>query len=82
MLAKHAPIQNKRIKYTSQPPWFNNEIKEAINQRNKLKQSKLHPPLLMNNVPIESVRSRKHIGLTFTDDAKWKDHISSILNKA
>ena len=42
----------------------------------------IHPPLLMNNVPIESVRSHKHIGLTFTDDAKWKDHISSILNKA
>jgi len=36
----------------------------------------------MNNVPIESVRSHKHIGLTFTDDAKWKDHIFSILNKA
>ena len=36
----------------------------------------------MNNVPIESVRSHKHIGLTFTDDAKWKYHISSILNKA
>ena len=42
----------------------------------------IHPPLLMNTVPIESVRSHKHIGLTFTDDAKWEDHISSILNKA
>ena len=42
----------------------------------------IHLPLLMNNVPIESVHSHKHIGLTFTDDAKWKKHISSILNKA
>ena len=42
----------------------------------------IHPPLLIYNVPIESVRSHKHVGLTFTYDAKCKDHISSILNKA
>ena len=30
----------------------------------------IHPPLLMNNVPIEYAHSHKLIGLTFTDDAK------------
>lgn len=41
-----------------------------------------HPPLVMNNTTIPSVNSHKHLGLTFTEDTKWKDHISLTLDKA
>lgn len=41
-----------------------------------------HPPLVMNNTTIPSVNNHKHLGLTFTEDTKWKDHISLTLNKA
>ena len=47
-----------------------NPLKTESMKFSRKRDRPIHPPLLMNNVPIESVRSHKHIGLTFTDDAK------------
>ena len=41
-----------------------------------------HPPLLMNDTPIATVRSHKHLGLSFSEHAKWTVHISAMINKA
>ena len=41
-----------------------------------------HPPLLMDNTTIPSVNNHKHLGLTLSEDAKWKGHITLTLNKA
>ncbi len=41
-----------------------------------------HPDLYMNNTVINTVTEHKHLGLTFSDDGKWKAHISSSLEKA
>ena len=38
-----------------------------------------HPPLLMNDTPIATVRSHKHLGLSFSEDAKWNIHISAMV---
>lgn len=42
----------------------------------------IHPPLVMNNTPIATVKTHKHLGINFSDDAKWKEHITAVLNKA
>ena len=41
-----------------------------------------HPSLLMDTTTIPSVNNHKHLGLTLSEDAKWKDHITLTLNKA
>ena len=41
-----------------------------------------HPPLLMDNTTIPSVNNHKHLGLTLSEDVKWKDHIKLTLKKA
>ena len=41
-----------------------------------------HPPLLVNGTPIATVKSHKHIGFSFSEDAKWNIHISAMVNKA
>ena len=41
-----------------------------------------HPPLLMGDTPIATVKSHKHMGLSFSEDVKWNIHISAMVNKA
>ncbi len=41
ILSKQAPIKIKRVKQYTQPGWFNDEIKEAIFERNKLHKEKI-----------------------------------------
>ncbi len=42
----------------------------------------VHPPLLMNNNVIQQVDTHKHLGVTFTNNAKWHPHISSIITRS
>lgn len=41
-----------------------------------------HPPLYMNNVEIKEVHTHKHLGLTFSDDSTWNEHIALITTTA
>ena len=41
-----------------------------------------HPPLFMNNTPIQEVSEHKHLGLIFDTSCQWKSHIDYILEKA
>jgi len=34
VVSKHAPIKQKRVRYITQPGWFNEEIKNSIHNRN------------------------------------------------
>ena len=38
----------------------------------------LHPPLYMNGTPITDASSHKHLGLTFTNNCNWAEHINNI----
>ena len=38
----------------------------------------LHPPLYMNGIPITDASSHKHLGLTFTNNCNWAEHINNI----
>ena len=40
------------------------------------------PELFMNNVPLETTTTHKHLGLIFKSDGTWKDHINHIYTKA
>ena len=42
-------------------------------------QDQEYPILLFDNVTVKSVSQHKHIGLTFSENMKWKCHIDSIL---
>ena len=39
-------------------------------------------PLVMNNQQIQEDESHKHLGLVFSMDGTWHDHINLITNKA
>ena len=41
-----------------------------------------HPDVSMNNVVIKNVDIHKHLGITFSNDAKWNTHISLTVSKA
>ena len=41
-----------------------------------------HPPLLMTNCQIQEVDSHKHLGLHFSNNGSWHNHIESIKEKA
>ena len=41
-----------------------------------------HPDLRMDNNIIQEVNSHKHLGLTFSNDGTWHEHISNITSKA
>ena len=41
-----------------------------------------HPPLFMQNVQIEEVDFHKHLGIYFTNDCSWHQHIDYIKDKA
>ena len=42
----------------------------------------IHPSFVMNNQQIQEVESHKHLGLVFSKDGTWHDHITLIKNKA
>ena len=42
----------------------------------------LHPTLYMNQQDIINVESHKHLGLTFTNDLSWHEHLNNINTKA
>ena len=42
----------------------------------------IHPPLYMQNVQIQEVSSHKHLGLYFSNDCSWHQHIDYIKQKA
>ena len=41
-----------------------------------------HPPIIMNNQVISEVIVHKHLGLTFTNDCTWHEHLAQIKTKA
>lgn len=41
-----------------------------------------HPPLRMGNTKIKEVKSHKHLGITFSNDGSWNQHINIINEKA
>ena len=41
-----------------------------------------HPPLLMDNTSITNVNSHNHLGVCLCKDAKCKEHINVMVNKA
>ena len=41
-----------------------------------------HPPLYMENVQIQEVKSHKHLGLYLSSDCSWHQHINYIKDKA
>ena len=41
-----------------------------------------HPPIKMNNIEIQNVVDHKHLGVTFSNDAKWNSHITLTVSKA
>ena len=40
-----------------------------------------HPPLIMNNVVIKEVDRHRHLGITFSSDLNWHNHIIEITTK-
>ena len=40
------------------------------------------PPLFFNGTMLENSKSHKHLGVTFSSNGKWKDHINEIYTKA
>jgi hypothetical protein len=42
----------------------------------------LHPPLKMNNRDIQEVLSHKHLGIYFSDNGSWQEHIDYIVKKS
>ena len=55
----------------------NNIKRTTINLQNQE-----YPILLFDNVTVKFVSQHKHLGLTFSENMKWKCHIDSILNSA
>ena len=41
-----------------------------------------HPPVTMNNVVVKRVDSHKHLGVIFSNDCTWHEHINEITSKA
>ena len=39
------------------------------------------PPLIMSGTPLEEVQSHKHLGLTFSKDLDWREHIENLVTK-
>ena len=42
----------------------------------------LHPPLKMNNHDIQEVSSHKHLGIYFSDNGSWHEHMGYIVKKS
>ena len=56
---KHAPFKTKRVKHTREPPWLDKEIKEAINKRNNLSETKNEEFKKQRNKVVSMKRSAK-----------------------
>ena len=41
-----------------------------------------HPPVLMDNIQINEVSAHKHLGVIFSNDCTWYDHLEHIKKKA
>ena len=41
-----------------------------------------HPPLYMSGTQIKEVNSHKHLGIYFSDDCTWHNHIEYVKEKA
>ena len=41
-----------------------------------------HPPVFMNQTEIEEVTSHKHLGVVFSNDCTWHEHLDYIKSKA
>ena len=41
-----------------------------------------HPPIFMNNIQIQEVDTHKHLGITFSNNGTWHEHIKDITKKA
>ena len=61
VLSEHAPVKLKRVKRHSQPGWFNEEIKCAILERNRLHKQKefMHYKIMRNKVTCLIKKSKK-----------------------
>jgi len=44
----------------------------------KKKKKLCKPPLVMDNSILKEVKSHKHLGITFSNDLSWKEHIETI----
>ena len=60
---------------------FNPAKSESILFSRKLNKP-YHPPVLMNETQINEVTSHKHLGVIFSNDCSWHNHIEHIKTKA
>ena len=60
---------------------FNPAKSEAIVISSKINKP-YHLPLKMNDQPIKEVTSHKHLGIFFSNDGTWHEHIDYITSKA
>ena len=60
---------------------FNSSKTEALLFSRKLNKPQ-HLPLFMKNHQISEVESHKHLGLYFTNDCTWHEHINYIKENA
>ena len=79
VLTKHAPIKEKRVKYSSQPAWFNSDIKEAILKRDNLHKNKHFDAYKIQRNKVSSML--KHSKKNFYNDAIKENKSPSFLWK-
>ena len=60
---------------------FNPAKSESLLFSRKINKS-FHPPIIMNNQVISEEAMHKHLGLTFTNDCTWHEHLAQIKTKA
>ena len=61
-------------------PDITKQAKEIIFSRKNIKVN--HPDLLFNNSVVENTSLHKHLGLILDDKLSFKDHVSSVIDKA
>ena len=60
---------------------FNPQKTESLIITRKLNTT-THPTLFFDNIPIQEVKSHKHLGLIFNTNLHWGEHIDMIIQKA
>ena len=60
---------------------FNPAKSESLIVSRKLNKP-FHPPLMMDNFPIHTVDSHKHLGCVLSSDGSWHEHINYIKERA
>ena len=48
----------------------------------KKREINVHPPIILDGVVIDRVKTHKHLGVTLKDDLKWDTHVGEMANKA